>query len=426
MDTIFALSSGQPPAAIGIIRISGPQAGAVLNALAGRLPSERRATLATIYDPADQSLLDSALLLWFPGPATATGEDLAEIHCHGGRAVTAAILRSVGKLTGCRLAEPGEFTRRAFQNGRIDLNEAEGLSDLLFAETESQRRAAVAMVQGHFSKLLEAWQEQLLRLSALTEAALDFSDEDDVPGQGIEDEILRGVDELLSQAEKEQRRPSAERLRDGIRVVIAGPPNAGKSTLLNALVGRDAAIVSEIAGTTRDRIEVPVALGGIPFLLTDTAGLREGADEIEAIGIGRARAALTEADVILWLGEPSEAPPSSMIIAAQADRVGWVMPTGAEMQVSAATGLGLDKLVAALMSKAAALLPVEGEYALQKRQRDALADLAAWLGEVEGQTDMLIVAEMLRLARASIDRLTGRSGTDDMLDALFGRFCIGK
>lgn len=426
LDTIFALSSGQPPAAIGIIRISGPQAGAVLSALAGRLPSERRATLATICDPADRSVLDSALLLWFPGPATATGEDLAEIHCHGGRAVTAAILRTIGKQTGCRLAEPGEFTRRAFQNGRIDLNEAEGLSDLLFAETESQRRAAVAMAQGHFSKLLEDWQEQLLRLSALTEAALDFSDEDDVPGHGIEEDILRGVYELLSEVEKERKRPSAERLRDGIRVVIAGPPNAGKSTLLNALAGRDAAIVSEIAGTTRDRIEVPVALGGIPFLLTDTAGLREGRDEIEAIGIDRARAALAEADVILWLGEAKEAPRSSMKIAAQADRVGWVMPTGAEMAISAATGMGLDKLVGALIGKAAELLPAEGEYALHARQREALSALASSLGEVEGQADMLIVAEMLRLARASIDALTGRSGTDEMLDALFGGFCIGK
>lgn len=394
--------------------------------MAGRLPSERRATLATICDPADRSPLDSALLLWFPGPSTATGEDLAEIHCHGGRAVTAAILRAIGTQAGCRVAEPGEFTRRAFQNGHIDLNEAEGLSDLLFAETESQRRAAIAMAQGHFSKLLSQWQTELLALSALAEAALDFSDEDDVPGQGIENDILSGVADLLVRVERECKRPSAERLRDGIRVVIAGPPNAGKSTLLNALAGRDAAIVSDIAGTTRDRIEVPLALDGVPFLLTDTAGLRDGADDIEAIGIDRARAALTEADIILWLGEPSEAPPDSIVLAGQADRVGWAMPEGAEIAISAATGLGLDDLVLALKTKAAALLPVEGEYALHVRQRDALSNLARHLRDAVDQLDMLIVAEMLRLARGSIDKLTGRSGTEDMLDALFGNFCIGK
>lgn len=425
-DTIFALSSGQPPAAIGVIRISGPQAGSVLRALAGRLPVERRATLASISDPIDQSALDSALLLWFPGAATATGEDLAEIHCHGGRAVTAAILRAIGTQTGCRLAEPGEFTRRAFQNGRIDLNEAEGLSDLLFAETESQRRAAIAMAQGHFSKLLDEWQARIIKLSALVEAALDFSDEDDVPVSGIDDEIRSGVSSLLARIEQEQQRPSAERLRDGITVVIAGPPNAGKSTLLNALARREAAIVSHIAGTTRDKIEVAVSLDGIPFLLTDTAGLRDGADEIEAIGIDRARVALEQADIILWLGEPNEAPPASIIVAAQADMAGWRMPIGAEIAISAVTAFGMDQLIAKLKSAAAEMLPKEGEYALHARQRNALDSLAMNLREAVDHDDMLITAEMLRVARSGIDRLTGRAGTEDMLDALFGKFCIGK
>lgn len=427
-DTIFALSSGQPPAAIGIIRISGPGAGLVLKYLTGRLPAVRRATLVTVKDGPEGAALDSALALWFPGPNTATGEDLAEIHCHGGRAVTGAILQVLERQPGCRSAEAGEFTRRAFENGRIDLNAAEGLADLLFAETETQRQAAMAMMQGHFSKTLAEWQARLLRLSAMAEAALDFSDEDDVPGEGIEGEIMRGVEGLLAAVLKELGKPSAERLRDGVRVVIAGPPNAGKSTLLNALVGRDAAIVSDIAGTTRDLIDVPVALSGVAFLLTDTAGIREDtSDAIEAVGISRATEAILAADIVLWMGSGAEAPRSDcLIISGKADVAGWTSEPNADLVISVVTGGGMNELVEALVERARSLLPQEGEYALRQRQRKALADLHEVLTEVEGESDILIVAEHLRRARLVIDGLTGRAGTEQMLDSLFGAFCIGK
>lgn len=426
-DTIYALSSGAPPAAIGIVRISGPGAGRAVEALAGRLPPARRATLALLRDPADGAPLDRALLLWFPGPDTATGEDLAEIHCHGGRAVVAAIQAVLSAMPGLRSAAPGEFTRRAFDNGRMDLNAVEGFADLLAAETDQQRRAALAMAEGHFSRRVEGWRLALLRLSAMTEAALDFSDEDDVPDAGIEQRIGMEIETLALEVGAELARPSAERLRDGIRVVLAGPPNAGKSTLLNALAGREAAIVSDIAGTTRDRIEVPVALGGVPFLLTDTAGLHAGTgDAIEAIGMARAQAAIEAADILLWLGDPAVPPrPDAVLIASQSDRPDWGAPAAPALRLSAASGEGMDALRADLLARAAALLPAEGDYALQTRQRDGIATLLHHL-DTARHDDLLIVAEELRAARSAIDRLTGRAGTEDMLDMLFGGFCIGK
>lgn len=428
MDTIFALSSGQPPAGIGVVRISGPASGNVLSAVIGRMPQPRIATYVTMRDPQSGTAIDTGLALWFPGPRTATGEDLAELHCHGGRAVTTALLAMLTRQQGCRLAEPGEFTRRAFLNGRIDLNEAEGLSDLLLAETEGQRRAAMAMAQGHFSRRLEDWQRRILHLSALAESALDFSDEDDVPGEGTEAVIAAGIATLHDEVRSELARPSAERLRDGVRVVIAGPPNAGKSTLLNRLAGRDAAIISDVPGTTRDRIEVPVSIGGTAFLLTDTAGLRDDAsDDVEVIGMDRAREAIDAADILLWLGAADDVPRDDAIcIAAQADRPGWSMPYGMHLAISAATGHGIDSLVSMLRERAAMLLPQGDGYALHGRQRAVLDIIANLFSEARGQSDMLIVAETLRHVRGAIDKLTGRSGTEDMLDALFGTFCIGK
>ena len=424
--TIFALSSGRPPAAIGLIRVSGPQAAEALRTLAREVPKSRRATLTDLFDPVDRLLLDRALILFFPGPDTVTGEDLAELHCHGGRAVVEAVLVALGRLPGFRSAEPGEFTRRAFENGRIDLSEAEGLADLLAAETASQHRAALAMASGHFSLKILKWQDELLGLAAMTEAALDFSDEDDVPDAGIESAIADGLAALAAAAAAELARPSAERLRDGIRVVIAGPPNAGKSTLLNALAGREAAIVSDIAGTTRDRIDVPVALGGVAYLLSDTAGLRGHSDDaIEAIGMERAEAAIEEADILLWLGAPADAPRADAIrIAAQADRL--PAPSGADLAVSALTGQGMTELVAHIDARARRLIPAEGDYALGARQRHGVTDFQAALAAAAQESDLLLVAEHLRAARIALDRLTGRAGTEDMLDALFGRFCIGK
>ena len=313
-DTIFALSSGQPPAAIAILRISGPDAGNALTGLTGNLPEARVGTLSKITDMVSCEVLDQALCLWFPGPDSATGEDLAEIHCHGGRAVIRAIEAALEQMDGLRRAEPGEFTRRAFTHGKIDLAEAEGLSDLLFAETELQRKAAMRSAGGALSRRVDEWQQRILQLSAQVEAELDFSDEDDVaPAQA---ELVRqAVETLVEEMGGLLARPRAEKLRDGIRVVLGGPPNSGKSTLLNALVEREAAIVSDIAGTTRDVIEVPVALGGIPFLFIDTAGVREsGAETIEQIGIDRARQQFASADIILWLGDEGQGPRSDHLV----------------------------------------------------------------------------------------------------------------
>lgn len=424
-DTIFAVSSGPPPAAIAIIRISGPEAGNALSALAGELPKARTAALRWLRASDDSVPLDHALILWFPGPATVTGEDLAELHCHGGRAVIAALLSALDAMPGLRPALPGEFTRRAFENGRLDLSEAEGLADLLQAETETQRRAALAMTEGHFSRKVSQWQAELLRLSAMTEAALDFSDEDDVPDAGIESIIRKDIAALVTAIAKELARPTAERLRDGIRVVLAGPPNAGKSTLLNALVQREAAIVSDIAGTTRDRIDVPAAIGGVAFLFTDTAGLRDETDDrIEAVGIDRARHAMADADIILWLGDASELPrPDAIQLAPQSDIIAQDRPG---LLLSARTGEGMNMLTDMLLERAATMLPRDGDYALGERQRKAVATLHAALSQATEQNDMLLVAEQLRLGRAAVDALTGRASTDDMLDALFGTFCIGK
>lgn len=419
-DTIYALSSGSPPAAIAVIRISGPRADAALGALTGRMPEPRVARLVTLRY-ADQAI-DNALIIRFPGPASATGEDVVELHLHGGRAVVAAVLGALATVPDLRAAEPGEFTRRAFENGRIDLAEAEGLADLLAAETESQRRAALALAGGALSRQVETWRGDVLALSARIEAVLDFSDEGDV----AQDDFSPAFVALAAQIDGWLARPSADRLRDGVRVVIAGPPNSGKSSLLNALAGRDAAITSDIPGTTRDVLEAPVAFNGVPFLLTDTAGLRESEDRIEAIGVARARATLDRADLVLWLGSPDEGPDRERTIRVQSKLDLGPPARDSDVAVSAVTGEGLDALVGIMTTRASALLPAEGEAALNARHRAALADVAAWLQEGRATTDLLIAAESLRQARGALDRVVGRAGVEDMLDALFGRFCIGK
>jgi tRNA modification GTPase len=426
-----------PPAAIGVVRVSGPEAGAALAALAGRLPEARRAVLAELKDAAGAPL-DRALVLWFPGPATATGEDLAELHLHGGRAVVAAVEAALGTMPGLRCAEAGEFTRRAFENGRIDLAEAEGLADLLAAETESQRVQALGMASGHVSRAVADWQERLLALMAGVEAELNFADEDDVEtGDGVAQRVVAGMAALAIELGEWLARPAAEVIAEGLSVVIAGPPNAGKSTLINALARKELAIVSPLAGTTRDVIETPLALDGIAMRFSDTAGLRSGSgDAIERIGIDRAKTAVEAADILLWLGPPKAAPdhPRTILIAAQADR--WRGDAAAEAEaarcdliLSAATGEGMDQLHAYIVDMARTLLPREGEAALRRRQRDALAEARAWLDIEAGSReadDLILLAECLRLAAGALDRITGRAGVEDMLDALFGRFCIGK
>lgn len=427
-ETIFALSSGQPPAAIGIVRISGPKASDSLIKLTGKLPESRVGSLRKITNPVSKELLDEALCLWFPGPDNATGEDLVEIHCHGGRAVITAIEDALERFDGLRKAEPGEFTRRAFQNGRMDLAEAEGLSDLLFAETELQRRAAVRSAGGLVSRQIEGWQEQLLRISALVEAEIDFSDEDDVAASHIE-EIQKLIGELSHSFVETLSRPTVEKLRDGVRVVLGGPPNSGKSTLLNALVDRDAAIVSDIAGTTRDVIEVPVALGGTPFLFVDTAGIRDaGMEAIEKIGIERARDQFEQADIILWLGSEGEGPTHKGLIeiASRKDSSDHIPKVGTAVSLSPVTGEGLDDLITRLIGEASKMLPKADAIALNKRQSSLLEEANENLDQAKDQSDLLILAEYLRLARQSLDAITGKASTEDMLDALFGKFCIGK
>jgi tRNA modification GTPase len=423
-ETIFALSSGQPPAAIAVVRISGPGASGALVALAGRVPEPRRTSLAQLRHPHSGELLDHALLIWFPGPRTATGEDLAELHLHGGRSVVAAVLEALDGIDGLRRAEPGEFTRRAFANGRIDLAEAEGLADLLAAETETQRRAALSLAGGALSRKVEEWRGQVLELAAMLEAVIDFSDEGEV-SEEFPSGWHENVAALAAEIGALLRRPTVERLRDGIRVSITGPPNVGKSSLLNVLVGREAAITSAVAGTTRDLVEAPIAIGGTPFLLIDTAGIRDSADKVESIGVERARASMDAADLILWLGDVAEAPDSRRTIAVspKAD-LGKIDPR-ADIAVSSLSGEGIDALVDILIARARDLLPAAGDVAVNRRHRDLLADAVEQL-DACGTDDLLIAAEALRHVRQLLDRITGRAGVEDMLDALFGRFCIGK
>lgn len=420
-DTIFALSSGRPPAAIAVLRVSGPKALESLEKVCGARPEPRQAMLVTLRH--DGEILDRALALRFDAPHTVTGEDLVELHLHGGRAVVAAVSAALAAL-GLRPAEAGEFTRRAFANGKIDLIEAEGLADLLAAETEGQRRAAIAMAGGALTRTVAGWTERLLMLAAAVEAQLDFSDEGDVE-TGLASAWHEARKALRGEIAQMLSRPPAERLRDGIRVVIAGPPNSGKSTLLNAIVEREAAITSDIAGTTRDLIEVPVAIGGLPFLLVDSAGLRDSDDRIETIGVARAEAAIAAADLVLWLGSPSAAPgrDNVLLIHAKAD-LGVV--EGQAFNLSALTGQGIPELLRRVVDDARALLPGPDEVAANARQRDALADALDHLDAAAEQHDLLLVAEELRQARVALDGVTGRAGVEYMLDALFGRFCIGK
>ncbi len=423
-DTIFALSSGRPPVAVAVIRSSGPQAIAAGLALAGALPEPRRAALRELRDPASGALIDRALVLRFDGPASATGEDVVEYQCHGGRAVIEAVLAALAGQPGLRAAEPGEFTRRAFANGRIDLTEAEGLADLLEAETESQRRAALLMAEGGLKAQVEGWRRRLVDLSARAEAAIDYvGDEDDV----LADEavLAAAAKALAAELGEWLARPRAEPLKEGVRVVVAGPPNAGKSSLVNALAGADKAIVTDIPGTTRDSIEVPLSLDGLPLLLVDTAGLRASDDVVEAIGVARAEGQLGRADLVLWLGEPETAPahPRLLRIHAQCDRRG-PGPEGS-LAVSAWSGEGLDALARRIVAEARQVLPAEGDIALNRRQAQELSEACAALGDADAN-DIVRTAEALRLARSAFDRLSGRAGVENMLDALFGRFCLGK
>jgi len=334
-------------------------------------------------------------------------------------------MTALSGIEGLRLAEPGEFTRRAFENGRIDLTEAEGLADLIEAETESQRRAALLMAEGGLAKQIGEWQQQLLTLSARAEAAIDYVDDDSVDS---DPELSAECAELASELRQWLARPRLEPLKAGVRVVIAGPPNAGKSSLLNAMAGSERAIVTDIPGTTRDHIEVPLSISGLPILLTDTAGLRQSTELVEQLGIDRARSLIELADVLVWLGDPRDTPSHARPILAHprcdlADR--RIAPVGS-IGVSSKSGEGLERLMEALTSHVQALLPTDGALAFNRRQAAHIEEIHAALQQASLVTDPVIVAESLRNARRALDRLTGRAGVEDVLDALFGRFCLGK
>jgi tRNA modification GTPase len=424
MDTIFATSSGRPPAAIAVIRISGPHAFAAAAQLIGGLPEPRRASLRALRD--GDGILDRALVLTFPGPATATGEDLVELHCHGGRAVIAAVEAALARIAGLRPAAAGEFTRRALGNGRIDLAEAEGLADLLEAETEAQRRVALSATEGRVSGAIRSWMDRVAMLSARVEAMLDFADEDDVASDAAAFEAVRdGAVALAADIAAVIDAPPVERLRDGIRVVIGGPPNSGKSTLLNLLGDRDAAIVSAISGTTRDRIDVSVTRRGVAYVLTDTAGLTATADPIEAIGVARAEDAIRDADILLWLGDAIPPRADAIWIHARADVAGRERsPEGRAFAIAQSDGGSGERVWTALHDRAAPMLPREDAIALKRDQRRRCAEAVAALRDPTG--DALVLGENLRQARIALAAILGLDATGEMLDALFVRFCIGK
>ncbi|TDR87116.1 tRNA uridine-5-carboxymethylaminomethyl(34) synthesis GTPase MnmE [Enterovirga rhinocerotis] len=454
LDTIFAIASGIGRSAVAIVRISGPQTDAVLERLlGGRLPEPRRAVLRRLRDPATGEILDQALVLRLPGPASFTGEDQAELQIHGSTAVRTALLRVLAAMAGCRAAEPGEFTRRAFLNGRLDLTEVEGLADLIDAETEAQRRQALRQMEGAIGRDVARWRDRLVDALAACEAALDFADEDDVP-----DDVASGVAAATAGIHAEIAAALAgaargERVRDGFQVVIAGPPNAGKSTLLNALARRDVAIVSPIPGTTRDLIEIRCDLGGLPVVFVDTAGLRESEDLVEREGIARARDRVQRADLVLWLvaadAEASSAHPGASRDAAAVET--WI-PAAAgirgvevltvatksdlgqagdgSLAVSAKTGEGVPALIARVEAVAAAAMTHGSDAVLtRERHRAVLSSVAdcldrAALARQHGGIELL--AEDLRLALRHLGRMTGEVDVEEVLDRIFASFCIGK
>jgi tRNA modification GTPase len=437
-DTICALASAPGRAGVAVIRISGPSAGDALRQLCGPPPPPRQASLRKIKSPGTGEVLDRGLALWLPGPASFTGEDIAELHIHGGRAVVGRVIDALLSLRGMRLAEPGEFARRAFENGRIDLTEVEGLADLIAAETEAQARQAIAQAEGGARALYESWREDLVKAQALAEAGLDFADEADVAADAAV-QADAAVAKLVGAITHHLADRRGERLRDGFRVVIAGPPNVGKSSLLNALARRDVAIVSEEAGTTRDVIEVHLDLGGLPVIVTDTAGIREAQGAVEAEGIRRTLARVEDANLVLWMVDASTGPQSdaeSPTIADNSRQItvlnktdlvnSGLLPSG--IALSAKTGEGVPELVDILAKHAEEGLAV-GEPAVITRARhraelDAAAEALQRFRQERGGPELK--AEELRIAARHLGRLTGRIDVEEVLGAIFSEFCIGK
>lgn len=438
-DTIYAPATAVGVAGVAVVRVSGPSAGDALRALAGRLPVPRSATRARLIDPADGGPLDDALVLWFPGPASFTGEDVAEFHLHGSRAVLNATLAALGRRPGLRLAKPGEFARRAFDAGKLDLSEVEALADLIAAETRAQARQALAQLGGALGARVERLRVQAMRLLAQAEAEIDFPDEGDAP-QGAIAAMRPGIEALAVEIDAlldDGRR--GEMLRDGFSVAILGPPNAGKSSLLNRLAGREAAIVSDIPGTTRDTLEVRLDLRGLPVVLWDTAGLRE-LDErdphapIEREGMRRARQRAESADLKLIVldardaalpGEFAALATDALIVRNKVD-----LAPGAEgLAVSARTGAGLDALEIRLAEIVASRLGATDTAApvlTRARHREALEDARGALARARALDVAELIGEELRACAAALGRIVGRTGVEDLLDVLFAEFCIGK
>ncbi|TDI56952.1 MAG: tRNA uridine-5-carboxymethylaminomethyl(34) synthesis GTPase MnmE [Alphaproteobacteria bacterium] len=443
-QTIFALSSGGAPSGVAVIRLSGPQTGDLVRLYAGKLPAPRRASLRTLRLPETGEIVDQGLVLWFPAPDSFTGEDSGEFHCHGSRSVVTAILDSLAKQPSCRLAEPGEFARRAFDNGKLDLTSVEGLADLINAQTEAQRRQALDQTRGGLFAATETWREALIEMRALVEARIDFSDEGDVAETGtaeIDRRIERLRDEVGSVVATADR---GERVRTGFKVAIAGRPNAGKSTLLNALARREVAIVTDEPGTTRDILEVPLDLGGFPVLVYDTAGLRVAAGKAEQEGVRRALARAGSSDLILWLSAPEDRamPPEPLndsvpiwFVGTKTDLGNPASPAlspcdekyAARFSISAKTGDGLAGLESALQEAASKAMTGDAAFTITRlRHKVLLEAVVADLGAALGVSQDEIVAELLRRAGDSLGRLTGRIDVEDVLDRLFAEFCIGK
>jgi tRNA modification GTPase len=436
-DTIFAVATGTGRTALAVIRISGRGAGESLRKIAGQIPAPRRVALAYFRNPTTGDPIDRGLVIWFPGPASFTGEDCAEFHIHGGRAVLRGMLDALSEVPGFRLAEPGEFARRAFGNGKMDLSAIEGLGDLIEAETEVQRRQALLQMNGRLGAHIESWRKVILEARALVEAEIDFADEGEAPIATLLP-IVRMIAPVISEIDQilESGR-SGEIVRTGFSVVLAGPPNSGKSTLLNAIAERDVAIVTEHAGTTRDVIEVRLDLDGMLVVLADTAGLRESEDPVEREGIVRTRRRIDEADLVLWLadsGNPVEIPDEFrrdgldiLRVRTKIDLDPTASPNG-HLKISALTGHGMPELMALIKEKAGqAMRSSEPALISRERHRRALVAAKSALQAVaDGSLPIELAAEHLRAAGRSLESIIGRIDVEQVLGEIFARFCMGK
>lgn len=436
-DTIYALSSGHGRSAVALVRVSGPLARKVFSVFGAELPEARMAALRRLVDPRDGDVVDQALTMWFPEPRSFTGEDLVELHVHGGRAVLEAVFDVLGEVAGFRLADPGEFTRRAFENGKLTLTDAEGIADLIDADTKLQRKHALWLMSGGIAQTVAEWRTLLLDSLSLVEACIDFPDEGEVSHRVLADVALQVQSLASSLRQSLERKGRSEILREGFIVLIVGRPNAGKSTLLNALVQREAAITSEVAGTTRDLIEVKLDVGGLPVILVDTAGLHTTTDPVETKGIERTRARAKEAHLVLWLSsvtDPNE-PAGLDEISGEVVHVSSMADLGApapntRFSFSSVTGEGLSDLLEFIGARARDKVGVdEPGVVLLRRHYDAAADTLSAVNGASGalaRTDLEIVAEELRAAVRHLGRLSREIEPDEVLDQIFGRFCLGK